>query len=143
MTPLQVTLIRQQFGTIARQSDAFSARFYDQLFRLDPSLRPLFPDDLGAQRGKLVKALAHVILSLHDLAAVIDDVRALGLRHTGYGVTAAHYDTVGLALLETLAALLGDTFDDESRAAWALAYGTIADAMIEASAAPYARIAAE
>lgn len=143
MTPAQITLIRQQFGLIARQSDAFSAQFYDQLFRLEPTLRPMFPPDLGAQRGKLVKALAHVILSLHDLGAVINDVRALGLRHTGYGVTAAHYDTVGLALLETLASTLGEAFDDDSRAAWALAYGTIADAMIEASAAPYARIAAE
>jgi nitric oxide dioxygenase len=143
MTPSQITLIRHQFGVLARQSDAFSARFYDHLFRLDPALRPMFPADLGAQRGKLVQALAHVILSLHDLDAVIGDLRALGLRHTGYGVTAAHYDTVGLALLETLAATLDDTFDDESRTAWALAYGTIADAMIEAAAQGYARIAAE
>ena len=98
MTPSQITLIRHQFGIIARRSDAFSAQFYDRLFLLDPTLRPLFPADLGAQRGKLVRALAQVILSLHDLDAVIGDVRALGLRHTGYGVTAAHYDTVGLAL---------------------------------------------
>ncbi len=137
MTPSQITLIRHQFGVIARRSDAFSAQFYDRLFRLDPSLRPMFPADLGGQRGKLVKALAQVILSLHDLPAVIGEVRALGLRHTGYGVTAAHYDTVGLALLETLAAMLGDRFDDDSRSAWALAYGTIADAMIEAAAQAY------
>jgi nitric oxide dioxygenase len=143
MTPSQITLIRHQFGIIARRSDAFSAQFYDRLFLLDPTLRPLFPADLGAQRGKLVRALAQVILSLHDLDAVIGDVRALGLRHTGYGVTAAHYDTVGLALLETLADMLGDMFDDASRTAWALAYGTIADAMIEAAAEPYARVAAE
>lgn len=143
MTPSQITLIRHQFGTIARQSDAFSEQFYDRLFRLDPALRPMFPADLGGQRGKLVKALAHVILSLHDLPAVIGDIRALGLRHNGYGVTAAHYDTVGLALLETLADMLGDMFDDASRTAWALAYGTIADAMIEASEQACTRVAAE
>ena len=143
MTPSQIILIRRQFGALARRGDDFAALFHNRLFRLDPALRPLFPADLAAQRGKLVKALAHVILSLHDLPAVIGEIRALGLRHTGYGVTAAHYDTVGLALLETLADMLGDAFDGESRTAWALAYGTVADAMIEAGAQVAASVAAE
>ncbi len=133
MTPAQITLIRSQFGQIGRNADAFAARFYDKLFALDPALRPLFPADLTAQRGKLVQALAHVVLSLHDLDAVIGDVRALGERHAGYGATAVHYDTVGVALLQTLADTLGPSFDDSAQAAWALAYGVLADAMIAAA----------
>lgn len=133
MTPAQITLIRSQFGQIGRQADAFAARFYTKLFDLDPALRPLFPADLAAQRGKLVQALSHVVLSLHDLEAVIGDVRSLGERHAGYGATAAHYDTVGLALLTTLSDTLGPAFDESAQAAWALAYGILADAMIEAA----------
>lgn len=132
MTPRQIALVRQQFGLVARHADTVAAGFYDTLFTLDGTLRPLFPADLAAQRGKLVQVLAHVILSLHDLGAVIDDVRALAARHAGYGVTSTDYDTVGIALLTTLDDHLGDRFDDEARAAWALCYGTLADAMIDA-----------
>lgn len=132
MTPQQIALVRQQFGLVARSADAFAAGFYDTLFTLDGTLRTMFPADLSAQRGKLVKVLAHVILSLHDLGAVIDDVRALGARHAGYGVTITDYDTVGIALLTTLGDHLGDRFDDEAQAVWAQCYGMLADAMIEA-----------
>jgi hemoglobin-like flavoprotein len=138
MTPDQIALIRRQFGLVARRADAFAADFYDHLFMLDGTLRPMFPADLSAQRGKLVKVLAHVILSLDDLGAVIDDVRALGARHVGYGVTAADYQTVGIALLKTLGDHLGDAFDDASRAAWARCYGMLAEAMSEAEGAPRA-----
>lgn len=132
MTPDQITLVRRQFGLVARRADAFAADFYDNLFHLDGTLRPMFPADLAAQRGKLVKVLAHVILSLDDLGAVIEDVRALGARHADYGVSATDYDTVGIALLKTLADHLGDGFDDASRTAWARCYGLLADAMSEA-----------
>lgn len=143
MTPQQIAIVRRQFGLIARDKDGFAAAFYDNLFHAHPALRPMFPGDMRPQRTKLVQALAHVILSLDNLAAVIDDVRALGMRHAGYGVTADHYDAVGEALLRTLAQTLGDAFDHASEAAWALAYGTVADAMIAAADDEALRIAAE
>jgi hemoglobin-like flavoprotein len=134
MTPNQIAIVRRQFGEIAPRKDEFAAAFYDNLFDTDPTLRPMFPADMRPQRAKLVQALAHVILSLDNLPAVMDDVRALGLRHSGYGVTPDHYNTVGEALLMTLGEVLGDAFNDTAQAAWALAYGTLADAMIEAAA---------
>lgn len=143
MTPQQIATVRRQFGLIAVDKDGFAAAFYENLFDAHPALRPLFPGDMRPQRVKLVQALAHVILSLDNLGAVIDDVRALGLRHAGYGVTPDHYNAVGEALLQTLAERLGDTFDNASEAAWALAYGTLADAMMEAAADDALRIAAE
>ncbi|WP_439572418.1 globin domain-containing protein [Phreatobacter sp.] len=143
MTPQQIATVRRQFGLIAHNKDGFSAAFYDNLFDAHPTLRPLFPGDMRPQRVKLVQALAHVILSLDNLAAVIDDVRALGMRHAGYGVTPDHYNAVGEALLKTLSETLGDSFDHASESAWALAYGTLADAMIEAADDAALRTAAE
>lgn len=134
MTPQQIALIRSQFGIVAARKDLFAAAFYEALFVTDPTLRPLFPADMKPQRAKLVQALAHVILSLDDLGAVLDDVRILGLRHVGYGVEPDHYNTVGEALLAALAETLGEVFDAAAESAWALAYGTIADVMIEAGA---------
>ena len=44
-----------------------------------------------------------------------------------------HYESVGIALLWTLEQGLGDAFDDETREAWATAYGTLASVMIAAA----------
>jgi hemoglobin-like flavoprotein len=74
------------------------------------------------------------VRSLTRLDEVLPAVRALGRRHTGYGVTDAHYDTVGAALLWTLQQGLGDAFTPQVRTAWALTYGTLAGVMKEAQA---------
>ena len=50
-------------------------------------------------------------------------------RHSGYGVTEAHYRVVGEALLWTLERGLGPDFTPEVRAAWAKVYGVLAAAM--------------
>jgi hemoglobin-like flavoprotein len=134
MTPAQTATIRRQYGQIAPRKEEFAALFYDRLFDGDPTIRPMFPADMRPQRVKLVQALGHVILSLDNLDAVIDDVRELGMRHVGYGVRPDHYNAVGEALLGTLAEMLDNSFDDFSRSAWALAYGIVADAMVEAGA---------
>jgi hemoglobin-like flavoprotein len=44
-------------------------------------------------------------------------VKALGARHSGYGVAAAHYAIVGEALLWTLERGLGEGFTPEVRSA--------------------------
>jgi hemoglobin-like flavoprotein len=48
-------------------------------------------------------------------------------------VEARHCETVGTALLDTLARGLGPAFTDEIRGAWATAYGTLSSVMIEAA----------
>ena len=129
MTPQQIALIRRQFGLVAERKDDFAAAFYDALFYVDPTLRPLFPADMRPQRRQFVAALAHAILALDDLDAVIEDVRALGLRHVGYGAEPDHDNVVGEALLSALSETLGEAFDGSAEAAWALAYGTMTDVM--------------
>ena len=45
-------------------------------------------------------------------------MQGLGRRHVGYGVTDAHYDTVGGALLWTLEQRLGPEFTPDVKAPW-------------------------
>jgi methyl-accepting chemotaxis protein len=49
-------------------------------------------------------------------------------------VRVAGYQTVGAALLDALAAVLGDSFDVPTRQAWAAAYNLIAETMLEGAA---------
>jgi len=135
MTPRQIELVRSSFAIVEPIADVAATIFYRRLFDLDPALRGLFPDDLTAQRKNLMQTLTVVVRGLDRLDQVVPAVEALGRRHTGYGVRSEHFETVGAALLETLEEGLGAVFTNETRDAWAAAYGLLAGVMREAGAA--------
>ena len=136
MTPAQQDLIRSTWAPVAPIADPAARIFYDRLFTLDPSLRPMFAfTDMDAQRKNLMQTLTVVVKSLDTLDQIVPAVQALGRRHAGYGVRESHYATVGEALLWTLEQGLGEGFTPDVRAAWATAYGTLATVMIEAARA--------
>jgi hemoglobin-like flavoprotein len=133
MNPADIQLIRNGFALIVADRDGFAATFYDRLFARHPGLRALFATDMKTQGAKVLAALGQVVKSLDRFEAVVEQLRGLARRHVAYGVERAHYDLVGAALIEALAARLGEAFDERARAAWSCAYGAIAGAMIEAS----------
>ncbi len=135
MTPDQKRLVRETWDQVTPIADTAAMLFYDRLFEIDPDLRDLFREtDMAAQRDKLVATLAHVVQNLDYLEILVPTIEDLGRRHVGYGVTGAHYDTVGAALLWTLKRGLGDSWTSETEAAWTAAYGTISGIMRRAAA---------
>jgi len=103
--------------------------FYNRLFTLDPSLKPLFKGDIKDQGRKLMGAIATVVMGLTDLPKIVPIAQDMGRRHVGYGVKDSHYDTVAGALLWTLEQGLGKEFTPEVSEAWAAAYTTLASVM--------------
>ena len=69
-------------------------------------------------------------------------LKGLGARHGGYGVKDHHYDTVAVALLDTLQRGLGEAFTPEVNAAWIDVYGVLAGTMKAAAAQPVEQFAA-
>ncbi len=134
MTPDQVHLVQQSFLRVAPIADTAAELFYNRLFELDPSLRPLFRGDMAEQRRKLMQMLSVAVAGLRDLDALVPAVQALGRRHAAYGVQPKHFDTVGVALLWTLRQGLGDGFTDDVREAWAAVYAVLASTMQTAMA---------
>lgn len=133
MTPNQQQLIQASFAQVAPIADQAAIIFYDRLFELDPSIRPMFAHtDMAAQRRNLMQTLTVVVKSIGRLETIVPAVEALGRRHAGYGVQPSHFATVGAALLDTLAIGLGESFTPEVRDAWATAYGILADVMLGA-----------
>ncbi len=136
MTPQQIRLVRDSFAKIAPSHEAVSARFYENLFRIDPSLRPMFRGDLRAQGVKLIVALATVVRALDNMGPLLDALRDLGRRHTGYGVEPKHYESVGSALVETLEECFGPAFNAPMREAWIAAYAAVSGTMMSGVAEP-------
>jgi hemoglobin-like flavoprotein len=122
LTAEKITLVQQSFALVADIPDTVASLFYNRLFELDPSLRPLFKGDLTEQGRKLMQLIAYAVRSLKDLEALVPAVQQLGHRHVRYGVKREHYDTVGVALLWTLGQGLGEHFTSEVQDAWATVY---------------------
>ena len=131
MSPEQKTLVKETWRKVAPMADAAARLFYDRLFEIDPTTRPLFKTiDLADQRRKLIQALTMVVQGLDPTVA------DLGRRHAQFGVTDAHYDTVGAALLWTLEQGLESAWTPEVKVAWSSAYALLADVMRGATGEP-------
>src|SRR5262245_47410679 len=141
LTVDNIGLVRTSFARIVPIQEAAADLFYDRLFKIAPELRPLFPSDLREQKRKLMQMIAAAVGGLNDLDKIAPAVKALGARHSGYGVTAAHYRIVGEALLWTLEQGLGRESTPEVRSAWAKVYG-ILSATMQAGAAETADLRA-
>jgi nitric oxide dioxygenase len=136
MTPQQIALVQQSFAKVLPIHEQAAALFYDRLFAIDPSTRPLFRGDMKTQGAKLMAAIAVVVKSLNRIDTMLDDLRGLARRHDRYGVQESHYASVGEALLWTLEQGLGADFTPDLRAAWAGAYRLLSETMIEATDRP-------
>jgi hemoglobin-like flavoprotein len=130
MTPDQVTHVQQSFAKVAPISETAAVIFYDRLFEVAPSVKPMFPADMTEQRKKLMATLAAVVNGLGNLESILPVASALAKRHVGYGAKAEHYPVGGGALLWTLEKGLGDSWTPQVADAWTAAYGTLSGYMI-------------
>lgn len=132
MTPDELVLVEADGAVVRAMPDAFANTFYDTLFELAPSTRALFPDDLVAQRGKLVNELGFLVDAATAADGEFDDfvLRAseLGQRHVEYGVSSRDYAPVGQALMAALRVSI-EGWDAAHEAAWMKLYRLIADVM--------------
>jgi hemoglobin-like flavoprotein len=138
MNTEQKQIIRQTFAQIEPIASVAAPLFYTRLFEIAPDTRSLFRYDMGtpgmAQQGaKLMQTLGVAVANIDNLAGILPAIEALAQRHVHYGVTPAHYDLVGEALLWTLEQGLGPAYTAQAHAAWAELYTTLADVMKQAA----------
>ncbi len=136
MTPEKIALVRGSWQQVLPIKDTAAALFYGQLFELDPSLRGMFKGDMVEQGRKLMAIINTAVNSLDNLGPILGAVEEMGRRHVAYGVTEAHYDTVGSALIWTLEKGLGEQFTPAVKDAWVETYTTLASTMKQAAYAP-------
>jgi hemoglobin-like flavoprotein len=91
MSPEEKLLVKETWRKVAPMADTAARLFYDRLFEIDATTRPLFKTtDLAEQRRKLIQALTMVVQGLDHLEALVPTVADLGRRHSEFGVTDAH-----------------------------------------------------
>ncbi len=130
----QIHLIQSSFERVLPQFDLTAEQFYARLFELEPGFVTLFREDRRVQGRKLMKMILMVVNSLQDFNTLRGQLLALGQRHINYGVMPDYFPTMGQALIDTLAARVGPTFDDETRQAWEQLFALVAETTIEGMA---------
>ena len=129
-----IALVQESWAKVLLIAPQAAALFYQNLFTADPALKPLFKGDMTEQGKKLMQMIDAAVGKLTDIETLVPILQGLAVRHDGYGVNPAHYQTVGGALLLTLEQGLGTAFIPEVKQAWTEVYGVMSDVMIAASA---------
>lgn len=134
MKPEQISAVQESWVAVEGIADQAAALFYAKLFETDPSLKELFKGDMVEQGKKLMSMIGVAVRGLSRLESIVPAVQQMGVRHAGYGVKDADYDTVGGALLWTLEQGLGEGFTDDLKQSWTDVYVLLATTMKDAAA---------
>jgi NAD(P)H-flavin reductase/hemoglobin-like flavoprotein len=129
-----VRLIRDAWAKAEPQTPEISQFFYGMLFTLAPATRDFFPINMQVQRGRLVRALVHIVQMVDRPDDLVPFLRQLGRDHRKFGVVPRHYEAVGTALLASLKHHLGDHWTADVERAWAEAFTIVARVMQDSAA---------
>lgn len=105
--------------------------FYGTLFETAPEVRSLFPDEMSAQKQKLLASLALVVKHLRNLEAITPTLKQMGARHIDYGAEDAHYPVVRDAMVTAMSRTAGRDWTDQFTRDWNAALDLVSSVMIE------------
>jgi hemoglobin-like flavoprotein len=129
VTPDHIRLVQNSFDNAFPVYTRLTELFYEELFRIAPEVRPMFPNDMAPLRRKFVDMLAAIVGLLDRPDMFVSLVEDLGRRHAHYGVLPAHFEPVGVALIAALRTALGPRFDDRMAAAWTSLFVDVREVM--------------
>jgi len=129
LTVADITRVRVSFALVKPIQDTAAEMLYGRLFEVAPQLRSLFPENITEQKRKLMAMMATAVDGLGDLDRLVPAVKALGARHSAYGVSTEHYAIVKDVLLWTLERGLGEALTPDVKSAWSQVYDVLAATM--------------
>lgn len=128
-----VAIVKSTAPILEEHGVALTRHFYRRMFEHNPEVAPFF-NPANQAAGKQQRALAAAIVAY---AANIDNLGALGQaveliaqKHASLMIQPEHYPVVGANLLASIREVLGEGATDAVLAAWAEAYGLLADILI-------------
>lgn len=129
---LNIDLLETTFNALAPSGEKLVKRFYQELFKRYPDVKPLFgKGSIATQQKKLLSSLKLVISSLRNPPALQQALMDLGAKHEGYGAVAEHYGAVAETMLDVMEEFAGDLWTLEVNDAWSDALNLVATTMLE------------
>lgn len=130
---LNIELLERTFAAVAPKGLQLAARFYDELFKRYPAIKPMFAStDMKKQEKMLLGALELVIRNLRNPDQLLPALQFLGKKHQKLGARKEHYGAVTETLLDVMQEFAGTQWNDENNAAWSKALQAVASTMLAA-----------
>ncbi len=136
----QIQLVKSTIPLLESAGTAITEHFYQRMFSHNPELQHIFNmsnQQSGRQSFALFSAIAAYAKHLDDLENLLSMVERIAHKHTSMNIQPAHYDIVGLHLIETLRELAPEQFTADIEAAWLAAYQLLAGIFIDKEAGLY------
>ena len=137
-------LVKATVPVLKEHGVTLTRHFYARMFAHNPELKPVFNQG-NQQSGGQQQALAMAVLAyaehIDNPMVLLPVLTLVANKHVSLGIRAEHYPIVGQHLLASIKEVLGDAASDELIAAWAAAYGQLADVLIGLEASIYAEAA--
>ncbi|MBI1772585.1 MAG: NO-inducible flavohemoprotein [Burkholderiales bacterium] len=137
-------LVKATVPVLKEHGVTLTRHFYARMFSRNPELKPVFNQG-NQQSGSQQQALATAVLAyaehIDNPMVLMPVLTLVANKHVSVGIRAEHYPIVGMHLLASIKEVLGDVASDELLAAWAAAYGQLADVLIAQEAAIYVKAA--
>jgi nitric oxide dioxygenase len=141
MTAAQTELVKATLPALSQHGETITQVFYKQMLEAHPEFKPMFSaadQESGVQAKRLASAILAYAGNIDRLDLLGPAVTNICRRHGHVHVQAEQYPIVGHHLLEAIKTVLGDAATPEILAAWAVAYGELADIMIAREKEMYA-----
>jgi methyl-accepting chemotaxis protein len=130
---MDIELIKSSFELLKADAEKLAGRFYDELFKRHPAVKPLFEGSSEAEQArKLAAALGLLVKSLEQPEKLQQVLADLGSRHQSYGAEPEHYGAVKETLLDVMAEAAGSAWTEELNEAWDAVLSSVAEQMLSA-----------
>ncbi|MBM7036716.1 NO-inducible flavohemoprotein [Vibrio ulleungensis] len=127
-----IEIIKSTAPIVEQTGPNLTAHFYERMFAGNPELKNIFNmsnQRNGDQREALFNAIVAYAKNIDNVSALVGAVEKIAHKHTSFQITKQQYDIVGQHLIGTIDELLAP--GEEVLAAWAEAYGVLANIFIE------------
>ena len=133
LSPQTIEIVKATAPVVAEHAETITRRFYTLMFAHNPEVQAYFNQahqHSGGQQRALAGAICAYAANIDNLAALGPAVELIAQKHCSLGIQPDHYPIVGRHLLAAIKDVLGDAATEEIIAAWAEAYGLLAEIFI-------------
>lgn len=139
-------LVKATAPVLRQHGETLTRHFYARMFEHNPEMKQIFNQGhqrAGTQQQALAMAVTAYAEQIDDPSVLMPVLTMVVNKHISLGVRAEHYDVVGRHLLAAIREVLGAAATDELVAAWAEAYGALAQTLITLEQQAYRELTAK
>jgi len=128
-----IRTVKATAPAVAQHAETITRRFYSLMFVGNPEVKAFFNQahqHSGGQQKALAGAICAYAANIDNLGALGPAVELIAQKHCSLGIQREQYPIVGKHLLVAIRDVLGDAATEDVIAAWAEAYGFLAEVCI-------------